>query len=186
MNNSENYDVLEKFLLDPLSEQYFVAIQDVTKTRENMWKKTSGISSRISEIKSLEHFKDFTDKHYNEPEEIYSIIVEFSLLAKRVREKYPELVNLDEQSLNVIFNKLIDSQKTKNYGEKFRIQDQCSEQLDSSLDTCRQGATIGAFICGFEIPTVIGTVICGLSVLGGLEICNDAAWDSSKICIKYN
>ena len=178
-------NVVERFLQDPLAEDYFLAIEDVTAVGINRRKEFLETPSRLSEIKSLSEFKNYADEQYEKPEEVYSVILEFSSVAMRIKEKYPELVKLDEEKLKEVFDKYLVSQKEQNYGENFKV-DPCSEQLDSSLDACREGAVIASFSCGLEAANVPSVIICLSAILGGLEICNDAAWDSFEICLKYN
>lgn len=176
--------IIEKLLNDPLAEQYFLAIHDIGNIGTEMKKEVMISSYKFSEIESLNDFKKFIEQNYNQPEDVYASFLQYSSLTMNIREKYPELITMEEEKLADIVNHFYNF--SLGLEKNMRVQDQCTEQLRSSLDSCRHLATMGAVLCGLEAPTVIGVVICGASVLTGLEICNDAAWDSFEICIKYN
>ena len=179
-------NILERFLADPLSTEYLSSIDDIWKSELIIRNGNDANTARLLELQDEADLKNYLRNQYENSDELYELIMEFGSLAMQVREKYPELVLLDENEKANFLKEYFSKSSEKKNGENARVMEICTEQLESSLDACRQGATVSAVGCGVLSPTIFAAAVCGVSTLAGLEICNDAAWDSFSICIKSN
>jgi len=182
--------VVNSLLSDPISKDFFFTINKIQNSSWNFnGSQEVFTNSRISEFKSINEFKSFVLGNFDNPEETFASLYEFALFSEKITKKYPEVLSLTNTGLETIineYNKNYPNSGREIFGSNLRIQDQCSDQLDSSLSTCNQVRAIGAITCGLSVATVLGAFGCAAGVIALDATCRNGAWNSFNICLRFN
>ncbi len=179
---------LSKVLKDPLSKEFNKALVNAQKLNSLFIGNPSDSKSlRYKEFDSIDEFKIFIDENFENPEFVFNSLFELASLGQEIRYKYPEVSKFTSEDLDALVFEIVKSRENS-YSESsthFRIQGQCEDELDSSMQTCQDGALVGAAGCAILTPTLLGALGCGGVVYFGELVCIDDAERTYDICKSY-
>jgi hypothetical protein len=180
---------LTKVLRDPLSQKFSLALNKTKELNSLFIGDQSNIEfSRQQEFASIDDFKIFISENFKNPDYVFNTMYELAEIGQEIREKYPDVSNFSKSDLESLVNEGVESEKESkgpNSPLNFRIQGECEEELESSLQTCQNAALVEAAGCGLLSPTIFLALACGGIVYLGELVCIDSAGRSFKICKKY-
>ena len=180
---------LTKVLRDPLSQKFSLALNKTKEFNSLFIGDQSNIEfSRQQEFASINDFKIFISENFKNPDYVFNSMYELAEIGQEIRKKYPDVSNFSKSDLESLVSEGVESGKESkglNSSLNFRIQGECEEGLNSSIETCGDAALVAAAGCAILTPTLLGALACGGIVYLGELICLDDASRSFKICKKY-
>ncbi|MFC3416067.1 hypothetical protein [Algoriphagus hitonicola] len=185
----EKESTLTKLLSDPLSKEFSKALIKAEELHSLYIGKVSDPEFlRHKGFDSIDELKKFIGTYYDNPEYVFNSLYELATLGQEIRNKYPSVSKFTSKEIEILVLEVIESREKSNYynsSENLRIQGQCEDELDSSLQTCQDAALVGVAGCGLLTPTLLGALGCGAVVYLGELVCIDDANRSYDICKNY-
>ncbi|MDO8968472.1 MAG: hypothetical protein Q8S14_19400 [Algoriphagus sp.] len=186
----ENESTLTKVLKDPLSKSFNQALGRTHETSSLFTGNNSDFETiRLKGFESIDDLKSFIQVNYKNPDYVFNSLFEMATIGQEIRNKYPEVSEFTTEDVQILIKEIAETRRNSKRSiflpSLRQMQGQCEDQRDADLQTCQEGALVGAAACALLTPTLLGALGCGGFVWIAELACIRAANRDYDICFEY-